>query len=77
VIIKLDVTGNDRIERGVVINAIKTKEKEVYNPDKIKEDMKNVYKTGFFSDVQVDVKETPEGKAVTFVVVEDHPSAKS
>jgi outer membrane protein insertion porin family len=73
VIIKLDVTGNDRIERGVVINAVKTKEKEAYDPDKIKEDMKNIYKTGFFSDVQVDVKDTPEGKIVTFVVVERPP----
>ncbi len=73
IIIKLDVTGNDRIERGVVINVIKTKEKEVYDPDKIREDMKNIYKTGFFSDVQVDVKDTPEGKAVTFIVVERPP----
>jgi outer membrane protein insertion porin family len=73
IVIKVDVTGNDRIERGVVTNAIKTKEKEVYDPDKIREDMKNVYKTGFFSDVQVDVKETPEGKVVTFVVVERPP----
>ncbi len=73
IIIKLDVTGNDRIERGVVMNAIKTKEKEAYDPDKIREDMKNIYKTGFFSDVQVDVKDTPEGKSVTFVVVERPP----
>ena len=73
IIIKLDVTGNDRIERGVVMNAIKMKEKEAYDPDKIREAMKNIYKTGFFSDVQVDVKDTPEGKSVTFVVVERPP----
>ena len=59
IIIKLNVTGNDRIERGVITNAIKSKEKDVYDPEKIREDMKNVYKTGFFSDVQVDVNETP------------------
>ncbi|HVN22792.1 MAG TPA: outer membrane protein assembly factor BamA [Syntrophorhabdales bacterium] len=70
IVLKVDITGNDRIERGVIMNAIKTKEKETYNPEKIREDMKNIYKTGFFSDVQVDVKDTPEGKIVTFVVVE-------
>ncbi len=73
IVIKVDVTGNDRIERGVIINAVKTKEKAVYDPEKIREDMKSVYKTGFFSDVQVDLKDTPEGKVVTFVVVERPP----
>ena len=72
-ILKIDVTGNERIDRGVVANAIKTKEKQAYDPDKIRDDIKNVYKTGFFSDVQVDVKESPEGKIVTFVVVERPP----
>ncbi len=73
IVVKIDVTGNDRIDRGVILNAVKTKEKQPYDPDKIRDDMKNVYKTGFFSDVQVDVKDTPEGKVVTFVVVERPP----
>jgi outer membrane protein insertion porin family len=72
-ILKIDVTGNERIDRGVVANAIKTKEKEAYDPEKIREDIKTIYKTGFFSDVQVDVKDSPEGKTVTFVVVERPP----
>ena len=38
--------------------------------------MKNIYKTGFFSDVQIDVKDTDQGKAVTFVVIE-RPSVKA
>jgi outer membrane protein insertion porin family len=72
-ILKIDITGNERIDRGVIANALKTKEKEAYDPEKIREDMKNVYKTGFFSDVQVDVKDSPEGRTVTFVVVERPP----
>jgi outer membrane protein insertion porin family len=72
-IVKVDVTGNDRIERGVILNAAKTKEKQVYDPEKVAEDVKNIYKTGFFSDVQVDVKDTPQGKIITFVVVERPP----
>lgn len=72
-IVKIDAIGNERIERGVVLNAVKTKEQESYDPEKIREDIKNIYKTGFFSDVQVDVKESPEGKIVTFVVVERPP----
>ncbi|HEX2967032.1 MAG TPA: outer membrane protein assembly factor BamA [Syntrophorhabdaceae bacterium] len=70
---KIEVTGNERIDAGVVLNAVKTKENTPYDLDKIREDMKNIYKTGFFSDVQVDVRDGDKGKIVTFVVVERPP----
>ena len=72
-ILKIEVTGNERIDTGFIVNAIKTKENTPYNIDNIREDMKNIYKTGFFSDVQIDVKDTDKGKIVTFVVVERPP----
>ncbi len=70
---KVEVIGNERIDRGVVLNAVKTKEGEVYDAAKAGEDLKNIYKTGFFSDVMVDVKDTDRGKVLTFVVVERPP----
>jgi outer membrane protein insertion porin family len=70
---KVDVIGNERIDRGVVFNAVKTREGEVYDAAKVGEDLKNIYKTGFFSDVMVDVKDTEKGKVVTFVVIERPP----
>lgn len=75
-IARVDVMGNERIDKGVVTNAIKSKEGDVYDPLKIGEDLKSIYKTGYFSDVMVDVKDTDKGKAVTFVVVE-RPSVSS
>ena len=60
---KVEVIGNERIDRGVVLNAVKTKEGEVYDAAKAGEHLKNIYKTGFFSDVMVDVKDTDRGKA--------------
>jgi outer membrane protein insertion porin family len=72
-ILKIEVTGNERIDTGFIVNAIKTKENTPYDLDKIREDMKNIYKTGFFSDIQIDVKDTDKGKIVTFVVVERPP----
>jgi outer membrane protein insertion porin family len=72
-ILKIEITGNEKIDTGFIMNAIKTKENTPYNVDKIREDMKNIYKTGFFSDVQIDVKDTDKGKIVTFVVVERPP----
>jgi outer membrane protein insertion porin family len=72
-IIKISVTGNEKIDTGFIMNNIKTKENEPYNLDKIRTDMKNIYKTGFFNDVQIDVRDTEKGKAVTFVVIERLP----
>ncbi|MEI8225834.1 MAG: outer membrane protein assembly factor BamA [Bacteroidota bacterium] len=72
-IAKISVTGNERIDTGFIMNNIKIKENEPYNLDKIQDDMKNIYKTGFFSDVQIDVQDTDKGKAVTFVVIERPP----
>lgn len=72
-IAKIDVIGNERIDRGVVTGAVKTREKDIYDPQKIGEDLKSIYKTGFFSDVMVDVKDSDQGKIITFVVVERPP----
>ncbi|MBP6941532.1 MAG: outer membrane protein assembly factor BamA [Syntrophorhabdaceae bacterium] len=72
-IAKIEVTGNERIDTAFIMNNIKTKEREAYNLDKLREDMKNIYKTGFFSDVQINVQDTDAGKAVTFVVIERPP----
>ena len=69
-IARVDVVGNERIDKGVVLNAVKTKVGDVYDPVKIGEDLKSIYKTGYFGDVMVDVKDIDKGKAVTFVVVE-------
>lgn len=72
-IAKIEVTGNESIDRGFILNSVKTKENDPYNLDKIREDMKNIYKTGFFSDVQIDIKDSDKGKVVTFVVIERPP----
>jgi outer membrane protein insertion porin family len=72
-IARIEITGNESIDRGAILNSVKTKENDPYNLDKLREDMKNIYKTGFFSDVQLDVKDSDKGKIITFVVIERPP----
>ena len=72
-IAKINVTGNERVDTGFIMNNIKIKENQPYSLDKIQDDMKNIYKTGFFSDVQIDVRDTDKGKIITFVVIERPP----
>ncbi len=70
---KVEITGNERIDTAFISNNIKTKEGDTYDLDKLREDMKSIYRTGFFSDVQIDVKDIDKGKVVTFVVIERPP----
>ena len=72
-IAKIEITGNESIDKGFIANAIKIKENDPYDLDKIRDDMKSIYRTGFFSDVQIDVKDSDAGKVVTFVVIERAP----
>jgi outer membrane protein insertion porin family len=72
---KVEVIGNERLDKGVVLNAAKTRAGDVYDPARVGEDIKSIYRTGFFSDVMVDLKDTEKGKVVTFVVVERPPIA--
>lgn len=72
-IAQVEIVGSERVDKGFIANTIRTKGNEVFDTEKVREDIKKIYKTGFFSDVQVDVKEGPEGKIVTFVVVERPP----
>jgi outer membrane protein insertion porin family len=72
-IASINVIGNERIDKAYISNSIKTKEGEPYDIEKLRDDMRNIYKTGFFSDVQIDVKDTDKGKAVTFVIIERPP----
>ncbi len=72
-IAKIDITGNESIDKGFIMNAIKTKENSPYDIEKLREDMKSIYRTGFFSDVQIDEKDSDKGKIITFVVIERAP----
>jgi len=67
---KIEVKGNRRIEKDAVLAAIQTREGDLTSPAKLREDLKSVYKLGYFGDVKIDVTDTPQGRVVTFLVSE-------
>ena len=69
-IFRVIILGNVKVEEGVVRGAVKSKEGGPFSADQVREDLKAIYGLGYFSDVQVDIKSTPQGKEVIFVVVE-------
>jgi outer membrane protein insertion porin family len=72
---KITVLGNVKIEEAVIRGAIKTQEGQKLSLEQVKDDLKSIFNLGYFTDVQVDVKPTPKGKEVIFIVMEK-PSIK-
>ena len=75
VIYKITFLGNVKIEEGVIRGAIKSREGGPFSTEQVREDLRSIFGLGYFTDVQVDIKSTPQGKEVIFIVVEK-PSIK-
>jgi outer membrane protein insertion porin family len=75
VITKITVLGNVRVEEGVIRGAMKSREGGPFSPEQIREDLRSIFGLGYFTDVQVDIKSTPKGNEVIFIVAEK-PSIK-
>jgi len=64
------VEGNRRVGTDAILEHIRTAKGEKYDPEQISKDIKDVYKMGYFDDVEVDVRDEPGGRVVTFMVRE-------
>lgn len=62
--------GNSRIDSGAILRNISSRAGDIYEPGRFRNDIKNVFKMGYFDDVRIRVKDTEEGKAVIFAVKE-------
>ncbi|MBU1566491.1 MAG: outer membrane protein assembly factor BamA [Proteobacteria bacterium] len=62
--------GNQRIDSGAILSKILTKVGDPYSQTGLRNDLKEIYKMGFFNDVQIDTEDTPQGKRVIFRVIE-------
>lgn len=70
VIHKMTILGNARVEEGVIRAAVKSREGGPFSADQVREDLRSIFGLGFFSDVQVDIKATPKGQEIIFIVME-------
>ncbi|MBI2568913.1 MAG: outer membrane protein assembly factor BamA [Candidatus Schekmanbacteria bacterium] len=69
-ILKVSVDGNVLINADTVLFRVSLKPGDPFDSVKARNDIKALYATGFFNDVQVDVKETAAGLLLTYVVDE-------
>ncbi len=71
IIADIKITGNDRIEADAVKGVIKSKKGELLKADQVGEDIRAIYKMGYFEKVSADVSDSPAGKVLTFTVQEN------
>jgi outer membrane protein insertion porin family len=69
-IANIEVKGNLKIESSVITQTIKGSRGSLYSGTQLAEDIKSIYKLGYFDDVSADVTDTPEGKVIAFMVKE-------
>lgn len=69
----IEVKGLKRIEEGAIKSRISQKTGEPLSSEKTAEDIKNIYKMGYFDDVKVDI-ETFEGGIKLIYVVKEKPT---
>jgi outer membrane protein insertion porin family len=66
----IEIRGNKRIELPAIAGRLTLKVDDPYQPETVRGQVKILYDTGFFEDVQVETEAVPGGTAVTFVVRE-------
>jgi len=69
-IAKVLVKGNARTDTGAIMQHIRTKAGDHYDPSILRDDIKSIYQMGYFEDVRVEVNDSDKGKLVTFRVEE-------
>lgn len=66
----VEIRGNKRIELAAIRGRLTLKVEEPYTPEIIRAQVKILYESGFFEDVQVETDSVPGGVSVVFVVSE-------
>jgi len=69
-IVKVLIKGNDRIEEDAIRRVLKIKSGDVFNEKNINDELKAIYKMGYFDDIRVEAQTVANGKIITFVVKE-------
>lgn len=66
----IEIRGNKRIELPAIAGRLTLKPGDPYTPENVRGQIKILYETGFFEDVQLETESTPQGMALAFLVRE-------
>jgi outer membrane protein insertion porin family len=66
----IEIRGNKKIELAAIQGRLTLKPGDPYTPENVRGQIKILYETGYFEDVQVETESTPQGIALAFLVRE-------
>ncbi len=69
-IARVQIAGNDRIESDAIRRVIRVKGGDLLKADAVADDIRHIYKMGYFDDVRAELSESPEGSVLTYSVKE-------
>ena len=69
-IARIEFKGNRKIEASAINQALKSATGALFTDADLSADIKAIYRMGYFDDVTAEVTDTPDGKTITFTVVE-------
>lgn len=69
-IASIDVEGNNRIDTGAIMRKISSKPGDIYDPLQLRNDLKSVFSLGYFENVEIQAKDSPQGKDIIFQIKE-------
>jgi outer membrane protein insertion porin family len=64
------IKGNQRIDTAAIMLVIKSKIGDFVSPEKVNQDVKNIFKLGYFEDVKAETKKSDKGIILVYNVVE-------
>ncbi len=73
---RIEIIGNEHITRETVLYYIQSSEGNLYSEEMLKRDFKNLWSTGFFSNIKMENEDGRGGKIVR-IIVEENPIIKS
>ncbi|MBU2026403.1 MAG: outer membrane protein assembly factor BamA, partial [Proteobacteria bacterium] len=69
-IARVEFKGNRKIESTAISQGLKSMPGNIFTDTDLSEDIKTIFKMGYFDDVTAELTDAPEGKTITFIVVE-------
>ena len=66
----IEIRGNKKIELPAIVGRLTLKAGDPYTPENVRGQIKILYETGYFEDVQLETESGPQGVALIFVVHE-------
>ncbi|MEI7591179.1 MAG: POTRA domain-containing protein, partial [Deltaproteobacteria bacterium] len=66
----ISISGNNRIETAAIMQNVKSAKGALFSPEGISNDIKAIFKMGYFNDVVANVTEFSAGNVITYIVKE-------